>query len=406
MMETDEPDHTQLSGLNVVTLTPGCGYGDAACQYIAGLHRLGVPVTWTPTISGRANNRSREKLRLLLQADIAEDLMNLLWRPLDCSAMLIDIPPFHWQQHWREKEPNLRPFTYITWEVEQIPQDWIPVLNSYERIFVPSTFNQRTLTAAGITAQVDVVPHVARKTSSSSVTTTYGDVNDEDFVFYTIGSWTSRKAMQDTVRAYLDAFTKDDKVALIIKTDHIDQIAHWALPEAQRRNAPPDSVMVWWTLARILASYPNPAKIQLISKRIPAVDVDNLHRRGDCFVSLTRSEGWGLGPFDAALHGNPAIITGWGGHLDYLGEDFPFLLRYEMEPVSKTPADGFFDHVENAFWARADPRHAAETMRAAYENRDQTIALGRNLQHRLSETYAADKVCRRLASLMGFSEAS
>ncbi len=397
---------SDLPGLNVVTLTPGCGYGDAACQYIAGLHRLGVPVTWTPTITGSISDRTREKFRLLLQADIAEDLMNLLWRPLDCSTMLIDIPPYNWQQHWREKQPGLRPFTYITWEVEQVPQDWIPVLNTYERIFVPSMFNQRALTAAGITAQVDVVPHVARKTSSSSQATAYGDVNDEDFVFYTIGSWTSRKAMEDTVRAYLDAFNRDDKVALIVKTDRIDQMAHRALPEAQRQTALPDSVMVWWTLARILASYPNPAKIHLIAKRVPAMDVDGLHRRGDCFVSLTRSEGWGLGAFDAALHGNPAIVTGWGGHLDYLGEDFPFLLRYEMEQVSRTPADGFFSHVGDAFWARADRHHAAEVMRSAYESRDQTKSVGLDLQHRLAETYAAEKVCRRLANLMGYSEAS
>ena len=33
---------------------PGCGYGDAGSEYIAGLSALGVPVTWTPTIANSA----------------------------------------------------------------------------------------------------------------------------------------------------------------------------------------------------------------------------------------------------------------------------------------------------------------------------------------------------------------
>lgn len=391
-------------GLNFVTLTPGCGYGDAACQYIAGLHRLGVPVTWTPTVANSARDLGMEDYRDLLQDDIAEDLMQLLRRPIVCSAMMIDVPPFHWQRYWREKSPELRPFTYIAWEIEQVPEDWVPALNLYERVFVPSVFNQRALIAAGVRAEVEVVPHVAREVvlATENNGADYGVVADEDFVFYTIGSWTSRKAMEETLRAYLDAFTADDKVALIVKTEPVDQMAFKALPREERESAPPHVAMVWWNVARMLASYKNPAKVHLIAEPLPAAEIDRLHRRGDCFISLTHSEGWGLGPFDAALHGNPSIITGWGGHLDYLGEDYPLLIAYEMEQTSKSRPDGCYLHAETAYWARANPQHAVELMRSLFKNQSQAKTIGEALRSRVSETFAAERVCRRLATLMGF----
>ena len=39
---------------------------------------------------------------------------------------------------------------------------------------------------------------------------------------------------------------------------------------------------------------------------------DAIHAIGDCYVSLTHGEGWGMGAFDAATLGKPVLITGWG----------------------------------------------------------------------------------------------
>src|SRR5690606_29329716 len=58
-----------------------------------------------------------------------------------------------------------------------------------------------------------------------------------------------------------------------------------------------------------------------------------LHELGDAFVSLARTEGWGLGAFDAALRGKPVVMTGYGGQLDFLTPDLACLLDYERVPV-------------------------------------------------------------------------
>jgi glycosyltransferase involved in cell wall biosynthesis len=182
----------------------------------------------------------------------------------------------------------------------------------------------------------------------------------------------------------------------------VDQIAYRALPETQRESAPPYVAMVWWSLARILKKYPRPAKIHLVAKGISAKEIDRLHTRGDCFVSLTHSEGWGLGAFDALLFGKPAIVTGWGGQLDYLGPDYPLLVRYRLEPTAKSVPDGNYLHSPDAYWAHADRSNAAELMRQVYENRDWAGAIGAQWQPRLRDRFGAERVCGRLAELLGF----
>src|ERR1019366_7870019 len=105
-----------------------------------------------------------------------------------------------------------------------------------------------------------------------------------------------------TIEAYLRAFAAKDRVLLVVKTSHQD-----------RRTGPFDGGRMAgrgtsaWSLAQCLADHPDPPAVRLITRALTPAEISSLHRRGDCFVSLCRSEGWGLGAFDAAAHGNPVV---------------------------------------------------------------------------------------------------
>ena len=76
--------------------------------------------------------------------------------------------------------------------------------------------------------------------------------------------------------------------------------------------------------------------------------------------------GLGTGSFDAASFGNPSIVTGWGGHLDYLGSDYPYLVDYELVQTSSDKPDAFgFPQSDDAYWARAQqgPRERVNALR-------------------------------------------
>ena len=118
-------------------------------------------------------------------------------------------------------------------------------------------------------------------------------------------------------------------------------------------------------------------------------ELTGLHTRGDCFVSLCRSEGWGLGAFDAAGYGNPVVTTGYGGHLDYL-DGSPYLVRFDVVPVDD-PA-GAPSYVPDQHWSQPDLDHGAELLREVVAHRREAESQAERLSRDLLARYRPSAV--------------
>jgi hypothetical protein len=398
-------------GIHALTFLPGTGYGDAGALYVKGLHALGVPISWTPLVPG-----SQRWGRTFGIAPIAgeglgswrddiedETLQRLFNRPLAGGTLLVQLP-YDWWSKALEMYPGYRPVAYIAWETDRLPAGWADVLNRFERVIVPSQFNAQVCAASGVRIPIDVVPHGARVVTPV-LGGAFGRIAPEDFVFYTIGEWRTRKALSETIRAYLEEFSADDNVALIVKTSARDHEAHETVRRRLIENPPTPYTRTWWTVARILSEYRRPAKVHLMFGRLPQKEIDQLHTRGDCFVSLTHGEGWGLGSFDAALFDNPSIMTGWSGHLDYLSADNPLLVNFTLVEASQcTPEGRVIEPNIGQRWAAPDRAHARRLMRWAFEHPTDVRALGAAMGRRIREEYESSSICRRLAGRLGFDD--
>ena len=210
-----------------------------------------------------------------------------------------------------------------------------------------------------------VVPHVALQLSRDEL---YERATrpEDGFVFYTIAEWNERNAPFKTIEAYLRAFTGRERVMLMVKTSQRDLRAP---PPTGARTLQPGTTT--WALAQLLRRYPDPPAIRLIAGPVTDADIRRLHRGSDCFVSLCRSEGWGLGAFDAAAYGNPVVTTGFGGHLDYLG-DSPWLVDFDLVPVVD-PA-GWPSYAPDQRWAEPDIDHGASLLRRIVAERREATA--------------------------------
>ncbi len=388
------------NGLRIVSSPPGTGYGDAAVQYAVGLHRLGASVRWSPVDWESTEPLDPKTVLYRVPAEAQESITRVLEDPIDYGAFLLEVPPPSMHGRWLLSQSGKRAFSYVAWETDQLPDDWVPALAPYERIFVPSEFNRDLLVRSGLSA-VDVVPHAARSVDATPAgeRPSWMGADRDDFVFYTIGTWYTRKAMEETIRAYLEAFSADDAVVLVVKTTWLDSIALAATPREERSATDP-RVSTAWRLAHILRDYPAPARVHLIVESLSARKVDSLHAHGDCFVSLSRSEGFGLCPFDALLFGNPAVVTSWGGPVEYLATDYPLAVRYDLEPTLLAPEDDQHMRSHEALWARADRAHASALMRRVFEDQAAARSIGLQMQSRLRRQYAPERICARLAELM------
>jgi glycosyltransferase involved in cell wall biosynthesis len=112
--------------------------------------------------------------------------------------------------------------------------------------------------------------------------------------------------------------------------------------------------------------------VRLVTSALTEGEVSALHRRGDCFVSLCRSEGWGLGAFDAAAYGNPVVTTGFSGHLDYLAGS-PYLVGFDVIPVQDP--SGFPTYAPEQRWGDPDVEHGAALLRGVAADPEQAAAV-------------------------------
>ena len=79
----------------------------------------------------------------------------------------------------------------------------------------------------------------------------------------------------------------------------------------------------------------------------------------DCFVSLHRSEGFGLGPAEAMSLGKPALITNWSGNTDYMTADNCIAIDYQLVELGRD----YGPYKAHQRWAEPDLAQAAHWMK-------------------------------------------
>lgn len=370
-----------MRGLKFVSLHGRNGYGEAARRYMTGLSEAGVSFSWTPMVPGRGMGLGFEPYEGRKIASTLEPFCN---RAIEYDTVLLHAMPEYYGA-CAAREPGKRVVGYTAWETDRPPRHWPALLNAIDLLLVPCEWNRDVFRAHGVTTPIDVVPHAAPSSALPRERDGRFGVGPHDFCFYTIDEWNSRKAIWRTIDSYLRAFTAGDRVALIVKTTRRDGTrGRWLGRLAGTRAA----------LARTLSRYSRPARVILCTDELDERAMLQLHATGDCYVSLTRGEGWGMSAFDAAAYGRPVIMTGFGGQLDWLGADYPLLVDYQLAAVDSPTARRSYSPDQQ--WAEADPDHAARLMRQAFNGSVDPKVVGRSLQARVHARFSRATVTQRL----------
>jgi glycosyltransferase involved in cell wall biosynthesis len=381
------------------------GYGLAALAYVRALHNAGVPVWWAPLVyrnSRQVTWHPEDGLELLplaceAESDAALQDVEALARaagPKAYDTVIFQTVPEHWP---RLIESGKRNIGYTVWETDVLPPHWLPLLNAPDKVLVPSTMNKSLFTSEGVTKPVRVIPHIRRHSwnavspADTSALRRQLDVPNDHFVFYSIGVWDPRKAMDELVCRFAREFSAHDKVSLVVKTST-------AVHRLALDRGPTGGIheRVGTLLKRVAdeTGRPPPHVAMIPADGVGGRVIDTLHATGDCFVSLAHGEGWGMGAFDAATLGKPVLITGFGGHTEYLGAAYPGLVAYTMAPVSGWVAEASFRLPQR--WAQADPVDAGRLLRqmvARYADFLEPAAL---VSERILNRYAEPVVARQL----------
>jgi glycosyltransferase involved in cell wall biosynthesis len=343
------------------------GYGHAARAYMLGLHRAGVPLVWQPITGGHGSGPYYQAFDGRAVGDPELDpFCNL---PLEYDTVVMHLVP-EYIPIWRQKEAGKRLIGYCVWETDKLPRHWPALLNQLDGVAVPTDWNRQVFTSSGVRVPIAVIPHILRPLGTAENEWNPA-LSPDDFIFYTIGDWTARKSVWFTLRAFLQTFTANESVSLVVKTSARD------FTRTRRRFRPWAEPGTASAVTALMRAFPHPARIVLIDRFISRPALAALHQRGDCYVSLCRSEGWGLPAFDAAGMGKPVIMTGFGGQLVFLSPDDAFLVDYTLVPVQDP--NGYPSYSPDQCWAEPSVTHAAGLLRRVYENRPEARQKGARL---------------------------
>ena len=144
----------------------------------------------------------------------------------------------------------------------------------------------------------------------------------------------------------------------------------------------------------MIKQYKNAPKVILLTDELSDIEMCELHNRGDCYISLARSEGWGLGAFEAAGNGKPVIMTGFGGQLDFLRSGLAYLVKYNLVAINNI--SGCKTYTSNQHWAEPDLAHAKEMLREVYKSSDIAKSNGKKLQEYVLNKFDSNKVIKDL----------
>ena len=265
------------------------------------------------------------------------------------------------------------------WETNRIPDRWKASFALIDEIWVYSTFMAQNIGAVAPVPVVALPPPVevpARNRASLRL----GVPNGFLFMFlFDYLSTIQRKNPVGLIEAFKRAFAPGSGPQLLIKTIN-----------APLRPLAEEEVL-WAAEGR--------PDIHVIDRSLSGDEKDALMLACDCYVSLHRSEGFGLTMAEAMAIGKPVIGTGYSGNVDFMNDANSFLVRYAMTKVGPGceiyPADGD--------WAEPDVEHAAAQMRRVYEQPEEAARVGararEEIAKNLSPEATGDAMRRRLAEL-------
>jgi glycosyltransferase involved in cell wall biosynthesis len=272
---------------------------------------------------------------------------------------------------------------YWFWELPEIPDNWQASFSLVDEVWAASRFIQD---AISLKSPVPVfrVPVPIRLGPTDRFSRQSLSLPEDKFLFLSMSdahSHLERKNPLGIVRAFKQAFSREDKnVGLILKINN-----------PKTTSSDPESMEAIWQ------EIDGQENIFVLESEMTRPEIDALLAVSDCFVSLHRSEGFGLGPAEAMSLGKPVILTKWSGNTDYMTPTNSIGIDYQLVPVG-TQRGPYEPHqlwadpdlAQASFWMKRlveDPEFAKKTGllgRETIEREFSPEAVGRIINDRLT----------------------
>jgi len=280
-------------------------------------------------------------------------------------------------------------------------RNYVEKLNLFNEIWVPTHFAKNMFKQNGVLVPIYVIPlgvDIKRYTPERKEYNFGQPLNN--FVFLSVFKWGYRKGYDILLKAFLEEFSSQDNVSLLI------------VSRAEHSNAP-DQIVKDFSDIRQSVQKPDDLlpHVALCEDKIPEKDMPRVYGACDAFVLISRGEGFGLPFCEAGASGLPVIASNCSGHSDFLNKNNSFLVDPDL--YTKASINGamsklaklchFYEDQQFPDFGEKGIEKTKKHMRYVFENYDNALSkaelLKEDIENQYTWDHAVEKAYQRILEL-------
>lgn len=266
------------------------------------------------------------------------------------------------------RELGIKTSRIVFWEFDSGLLEYYPAVFNADEIIGMSDFNVevfRQMMPANVAITKLLYPfrfNIGELPSAAEMRARFKLAPDDFVVFFNFdfGSSYGRKNPDGAIRAFAKAFSNEPRARLVFKTmgakRHPTELA---------------------TLHALAAELGVADRFLCVNDYLPIKELYGLTAASDCYLSLHRGEGFGLGIAEAMCLGKPVVVTDYSSTTEFCNTDNAMLVPFQLVEV---PAN-MHDHAcyrAVRRWAEPDTTAAAAALRRLFDDSDLRERLGRS----------------------------
>ena len=251
-------------------------------------------------------------------------------------------------------------FQSFAWEETLIPKKYIDDFNKHlDGIGTTSNFVTESLKMSGLNIPVMTIGNGVDLPENFNELKPYKLKTKKNVKFLHVSSCFPRKGVDILLKSYFEEFTDKDDVCLIIKT----------FPNIHNN--------IEYTLGALKNKFKDSSpEVEIINRDLPQDEIYSLYKSVDCYVQVSRGEGFGLPVAEAMLAKLPVIVSNNTGMADFCNNENSLIVDYVMEPAGTHLSD------DASMWALPNSIKLRELMNKFVNSKEEL-----NIEEKVQRAY-------------------
>ena len=288
---------------------------------------------------------------------------------------------------------------------EKVHKDYSEKLNLMDEIWVATEYGKKILKKSNVHPPIYVMPLGVDtfRYKPSNEFMSFGK-SIRSFKFLSVFRWSYRKGFDILIKAFLEEFSSDDDVSLVLVSRNLDRL---------EETGPQKILEDFGDIKSTINNKPEDKMphIALYTQPIHEKDMPKVYNSSDAFVLISRGEGFGLTVLEAASCGIPVISSNCSGHMDFLSQDNSSLVEPDGYIEAKVAGNmsrmaklcHFYEGQVFPDFSSTGISQTREKMRFVFENHKLAKEKNKKLQKLINDKYtweiAVDRVYNRIAEI-------